>query len=165
MLTLERLREVLLYNPDDGVFTRRIRVARRSREGEVAGYVNSNGYVCLSIDGKTYKAHRLAWMYVHGSFPARHIDHIDGDRTNNRIGNLRDVSRSTNMQNQRRPHESTLTGVLGVTMDRREGCKRPYQAQIVVGGKRRHIGCFDSKEAAHQAYLVAKRRLHDGCTI
>jgi hypothetical protein len=127
-----------------------------------AGCTRSDKYVTIKVDAKRYLAHRLAWLYVHGEWPSRHLDHIDGDPSNNRIANLRDVSRSINMQNQLRARGDSLTGLLGVCKDTR---KPWFYARITVHGKQINLGCFRTADAAHEAYLTAKRRLHEGCTL
>lgn len=164
-ITADRLRELLDYDRATGVFTRRVSTARRMKVGEAAGTVNSAGYVCIMLDKVTYKAHRLAWLYVNGEWPKQMIDHIDGDKANNRIENLRDVPRRINGENQKKAHKTNPNRLLGVTRDNREGVKRPFMAQIVVRGVHKTIGTFETAEAAHIAYLQKKREHHEGCTI
>jgi ribosome biogenesis SPOUT family RNA methylase Rps3 len=96
-------------------------------------------------------------------WPKHTIDHINGVRTDNRIGNLRDVTQQKNSENMRRPQKRTISGFLGVHVQRRKTVR--YLAQIVTDGKLRHLGSYDTAEDAHAAYLEAKRRLHEGCTI
>lgn len=113
MITAERLRQELSYDHHTGNFVRLVTRAQ-SRAGQVAGYVNkTTGYVLIDVCGKTYAAHRLAWLYVHGEWPKQSIDHINRDRADNRLGNLRDVSTSQNMRNVglRRSNTSGVTGV------------------------------------------------------
>lgn len=126
------------------------------------GAKNNNGYIVLFIGGKDVYAHRFAWAYYYGELPTGFIDHINGDRADNRICNLRDVSHSQNMQNQRHPLSNNKTGFLGVSFHR---STNKYQAQIKAGGKRIHLGTFLIPEDAHKAYVTAKRELHAGCTI
>ncbi|MDE1139960.1 MAG: HNH endonuclease [Paraburkholderia tropica] len=160
-LTAERLRELLWYNPETGVFTWRVRPGRKMRIGQEAGSMTANGYVQIKVDKRRYLAHRLAWLHVHGEWPIDDIDHINGVRTDNRIENLRDVTGHVNMQNLKKATAQNKTAkMLGVTMSRDR-----YQAQIKVDGKYKYLGVFESAEAAHEAYLVAKRELHPGCTI
>lgn len=160
-LTAERLREVLNYNPQTGIFTRLVRTAQRVQVGDTAGCKAQRGCLLIMIDCRLYQAHRLVWLYVHGVWPTNHIDHLDGNPANNRIENLRDVSHSVNMQNIRKAKSSNKsTGMLG---SYRIG--KRFQAKIVIDGKVRHIGMFDTPELAHAAYLAAKRLHHHGCTI
>lgn len=107
-------------------------------------------------------AHRVAWAFVTGVWPGDQIDHIDGDKTNNRFANLRDVSQTVNMQNQRRPYSNNKIGLAGVYRHKANG--RIY-SQIRVSKKLVHLGYFDTPEQASEAFLKAKRELHPGCTI
>lgn len=161
MLTQARLHELLSYDPETGVFTRKIKVGNMPA-GSIAGGIRKDGYLQISVDYVRILTHRLAWLYVHGSFPAGDIDHIDGNRQNNAISNLRDVDRATNLQNLKRPKRTNKsTGFLGVT---RLGDDR-FMAQITVNKAYRYIGTFSTPEAASEAYLTEKRRVHTGCTI
>lgn len=165
-LTAARLREVLHYEPLTGVFTRRIDVvgahgAVRFRAGEVAGCADARGYRKIGIAQCRYQAHRLAWLYMTGSWPAKNIDHIDGDGLNNRFANLRDVAQGVNVQNRQRVSARNATGLLGAYRS-----KLGYTtAKIVADGRRIYLGSFATAEEAHAAYLEAKRKLHEGCTI
>lgn len=159
-LTHARLLELLHYHPGVGIFTNRITRHWSAQAGEIAGNVNALGYISIGIDGKPFLAHRLAWLYVHGVWPAGVIDHIDGDPGNNRIANLRDVSRKMNQQNMREAMKSSGTGLLGAY---RNG--KRFKSSIQVDGRLRHIGHFATAEEAHAAYLEAKRKHHEGCTI
>jgi hypothetical protein len=155
----ETLRGLLDYDPDTGIFRWRVQLSNRVKVGAVAGSVNNEGYIHIKIDGTLFKAHRLAWLHFHGVMPTHHIDHINGNRADNRIANLRDVSRSMNLQNQTRPRTDNTSGYLGVSLDKR--VKR-WRALIMVNGRKQHIGLFDTPEAAHAAYLAAKLQLHPG---
>ena len=160
-LTAERLREVLDYDPETGVFVWRIRTSNCVKVGDVAGGLRLDGYFAIGLDGRTYLAHRLAWLWVHGHWPQYGIDHIDGDVENNRITNLRDVDQSTNMQNVKKACVNNKTsGLLGS-----HPSGKKWRAQITVGGKIHYLGTFDTQELAYAAYLGAKRLFHSGCTI
>mgnify|MGYP001076453336 CR=1 FL=1 len=151
----DELREKFAYDPTTGVFIRR-------STGKVAGHRKNNGYLHFHFAGKKRGAHRLAWLYVHGSWPEHDVDHINGIRSDNRICNLRDVSRSVNLQNQRRPaSHNKSTGVLGVY--RHVGGR--FMSRICVNQRGTYLGLFDTIEAAQAAYLEAKHRLHPGSTI
>ena len=118
-LTAERLREVLDYGPDTGVFTWKIRTNSRVKVGDVAGALRPDGYIQISIDGRLHRAHRLAWLYVTGESPPDQIDHINGVRDDNRIANLRLATSAENKQNLRRAKSRNKTGFLGVCTPRK----------------------------------------------
>lgn len=158
-LTHERLRELLHYDPDLGWFMRKVGRCRW-REGEVAGALNEDGYVVIKLDDVQHAAHRLAWLYMTGSWPSQHIDHIDGQRSNNAFINLRDVTKSINAQNMRKARIDSTSGFLGASRH-----KKGWQAQLQVGGVLHYLGFYGTAEAAHAAYVAAKRRLHAGSTI
>ena len=158
-LTAERLRELLAYDLETGVFTWRVRKAQHIKAGSVAGYT-TRGYVAIMIDGYSFRAHRLAWLYVNGVFPTAEIDHVNGMKADNRIVNLRSVGRSENLQNQARARSDNRSGYLGV-----KSHQGNFQARITIDGKSRHIGTFATPEEAHAAYVNAKRQLHPFGTL
>jgi len=162
----ERVRELLNYDPETGIFTRKIRTAQRHKIGDRADFLvtsgNSEGYCRVSFDSKRYLAHRVVWLYVHGKWPELDIDHINGNKSDNRLANLREVDRSTNLQNMRHARKDNRSGFLGVTTII-QGKK--WRATVHMNGKGIHVGVYHSPEEAHQAYLVAKRQIHEGCTI
>lgn len=159
-LTAQRLRELLHYDPETGIFTaQEIRTGRKNRSGEI-GSVNRNGYRVMHVIGQRYRTHRLAWLYMTGEWPKSQIDHIDGDRLNNKWGNLRDVPRSINLQNLHAAQVNNKIGLLGVSK-----VNQKWLARIFVDGKATRLGRFETPEQAHQAYLNAKRALHMGCSI
>lgn len=163
IVSAEEIRQAFLYDPDTGDFIRRERTASRAPAGVVVGNNNSGGYLQIRYNSMRFLAHRLAWMYVTGEWPVRVIDHINGNREDNRFKNLRDVSQQTNSENLRLPQGRTTSRLLGVHIQRRKTVR--YLAQIVTSGKLKHLGSFDTPEEAHAAYIEAKRRLHLGCTI
>jgi hypothetical protein len=151
----------LSYDPATGVF--RWKVGRPgTSHGAVAGSRKVSGYLSIGLGGKEYLAHRLAWWFATGAWPTGQIDHINGDRADNLISNLRDVSPQVNQQNRSKAQKNTRAGLLGVTWHSRN---RKFQALIRVNGKQRFLGQFDTAEQAHAAYIEAKRQLHTGCTI
>ena len=159
-LTAERLRELLHYEPETGAFTWR-RDAGTARAGRVAGTMDK-GYVRIGIDGDIHKAHRLAFLYVNGRWPLGEVDHLDGARSNNAWPNLRDVSRTVNQQNQRKAHRRGGSGLLGVSLHKATG---KWRARVWVGDGNKSLGLFDTRDAAHEAYIHAKREFHKGCTL
>lgn len=164
MITQEELKNELLYDECTGVFTRNKKTrGKKSNVGNVAGCLDKDGYIRIKVLGKPYQAHRLAWLYIYGSFPEKYIDHINGQRNDNRISNLRDVDMATNIQNLKKSMSSNKTsGFLGVCFDKRR-CL--FTAQIQNRGKKIVIGYYQTAQEAHQAYLIKKREIHQGCTI
>lgn len=158
-LTAQRLRELLHYDPETGVFIWRNSARGRMRAGNIAGCV-SDGYRVIRINNQSFRGHRLAWLHERGAWPAFDIDHINGDRGDNRIANLRLSIGSINQENIR--SYKGAVGLLGVTFHRVTG---KFQASLSVSRKRLHIGLFETAEEAHAAYLTAKREMHVGCTI
>lgn len=159
-LTAERLRELLHYDPETGVWTWLVRTSYRIKVGDPVGTDNGHGYIRTSIDGNRYLLHRLAWLWTTGEWPTSMIDHVNGVRNDNRWVNLRLVSNAENGQNRRTARGGGRSGLLGVSPHQGK-----YTSQIHVAGRKIHIGVFDTPEQAHEAYLAAKRRLHPGCTI
>lgn len=162
-LTAERLRELLHYNPETGVFTWLVH-RQRHRAGDVAGSKHSMGYIEMGVCGSSYLAHRLAWLYMTGAWPAGDVDHKNGQRSDNRFDNLRDVSKSVNLQNRQSAPSNSLSGLLGVS--RSAARKERWTARIQgLNGRPIHLGSFDTPQEAHHAYLEMKRSMHEGCTI
>jgi hypothetical protein len=142
-LTADRLREVLDYDPETGVF--RWKVSACGLAGQEAGSTNGLGYLRIRVDGKRYVASRLAWLYVHGRWPSDRIDHRDRQRARNPIENLRESTRVQNKANQTR-RKDNLTGFKGV---HKVGAR--YQARF--GPKAKHLGLFATPEEAHARYV------------
>lgn len=130
--------------------------------GDEAGSDDRHGYRKLCFRKRMFLVHRVVFLLANGRWPIGQIDHINGNRKDNRIENLRDATHSLNMQNQRKAMSSNhSSGLLGVTLHK---CGK-WQALIKTNGKSRYIGLFPTPEEAHAAYILAKRELHDGCTI
>lgn len=159
-LTADRLRELVAYDPDTGVFTRRKVMGKTSRVGDVIGSINKQGRLEISVSGKIHFAHRLAWLYMTGDWPKYTIDHIDGDPINNRFANLRDVPHSVNTENVRAPRSNSRSGILGVAKRHHK-----WRSAIVVKGKYIFLGSFATQEEASDAYVKAKRLYHTGNTL
>lgn len=154
-VTQKELKSVLSYDPEAGVFTWIARVGNRVKIGDVAGYSDPGGYRQISIRGKLYLEHRLAWLYVHGEWPKQFIDHINGIKYDNRLANLREATGSENQQNQMRPSTNNKLGILGVSAR-----DRKFQAEITINRKKKYLGLFTTPEQAHAAYLAAKATMH-----
>lgn len=161
-LTIERLKYWLRYDRNSGLFIRRRDVPQsRFKKGDIAGTTNKRGYVIIKIDGRLYKAHRLAWFYVYGVWPTKNIDHEDGNTSNNRIRNLRDACQAINNHNRRGANKNNASGLLGVRRTKRD----TFVAGICVDGRYIYLGTHKQADKAHAAYLSAKRELHAGNTL
>lgn len=160
LLTAQKLRELLHYDPLTGKFTRLVRTSNRINIGDEAGSFNAKGYRQIYLGGLNYRANRLAWLYMTGEWPVNVVDHINGNRSDDRWSNLRDVPSFVNQQNYKGARKDSKTGLLGVTFT-----KGRYTARIRVAGKYLSIGSFPTPELAHSAYLEMKRKVHEGCTI
>ena len=159
--TAERLRELFDYAPETGLLIRRIRTANRTNPGDVVGAPSGNGYLKVTIDGdKGHYVHRVIWCHVTGAWPNHNIDHIDGDQSNNRFENLRDVKQRANVENIQRAKKHNKIGILGVRFT-----KNRYEARITVDREQIYIGRFDSAQEAHEAYVAKKRELHAGTKL
>jgi hypothetical protein len=134
-LTQERLKELLDYNPDTGVFTRKVRQSGNAKEGAIAGS-NTTGYIRIGVDGPEYAAHRLAFLWMEGYFPENEVDHIDRNPSNNRWNNLREVSHQCNVRNVGIRKDNT-SGIPGVGWDSKGACWRAY---IKLSKKLKHLG-------------------------
>lgn len=163
ILTQQELKEFLHYDPETGIFTWKIFSNSRVKIGDTAGHLDKvKGYVRIKINGKSYLAHRLAWLYVTGAMPKVLIDHENGIKHDNWFNNLRQATYGQNLQNQNKPQRGNKSGYLGVSFDKRRG---KYAAQIKANGEQKFIGYFTTPKLAHEAYLVEKRKYHIFCTI
>lgn len=162
MVTVDRLRELLRYDHESGYFIWLVANSRRVRVGARAGYSGRQGRISIGIDGVVYAAARMAWLYMTGELPSGEIDHINATPSDDRWINLRDVPHTMNQQNRRCAQANNKTGLLGVCFDKNKG---KFMAQIKAHSRRKFIGYFDTPNAAHAAYVEAKRMHHDGCTL
>lgn len=161
MVDQNDVKEFLSYEPSTGVFIW-VKGYRNRNVGKIAGFIDYEGYRQITFKGRIWRAHHLAWLYMFGSLPASSIDHIDGDRSNNSIANLREVTFAGNSQNQRIAHKDSKFGKLGVD---KLTHRKLFRARIQCEGKRITLGYFKTPEEAHQTYLMAKRAFHETCTI
>ena len=155
MLTQDELKSVLSYNQDTGVFTY-LKTRGPKKSGSIAGSIDPEGYVRIKIFGKSHRAHRLAYLYVHGSLPENEVDHKNGLRADNRWPNIRKATKSENRQNLIAKSKNA-SGYLGVFPDTKS---KKWIAVIVSSGDRKYLGSFDSPKKAHSVYVKAKSELH-----
>lgn len=151
-LTAERLREVLRYDPETGVFTKRFKEGKWPTGHVVGSYDAHIGYVRMVVDGGYYLAHRLAWLYVHGEWPKEQIDHRNQNGQDNRIANLREATNALNCQN-RGVRVDTPHGHKGVYWNKR---LNKWVASAQIAGKQKHLGVYSDKEEAVQARRAAE---------
>ena len=144
--TSERLKQLLVYDPNTGLFHWRVNRRGRARAGDEAGTLVPTGYVSIEIDQKSVRAHRLAWLYVYGKMPpaGRDLDHINPDRADNRIANLRLATRPQNLHNAKL-HARNKTGVTGVQWIQKHS---RWRAFIQINGKQTYLGSFLTKQEA-----------------
>jgi len=153
-LTQQRLKEVLDYDPETGVFIWKASTSGREVVGSVAGAPNWAGYWRIGMDSHRYKAHRLAFLWMEGHFPDADVDHINGNRSDNRWQNLRPASRTINMQNTKRylNNKSDFTGIAF------EAKTKKWRAEIKANGKQRYLGVYDKFWQALATRKIAERK-------
>jgi hypothetical protein len=152
------LKEILHYDPETGIFQWLVKKSRRTSIGSVAGTI-THGYLSIKIDGKIYLNHRLAWLYVHSTWPQYEIDHIDGDKLNNRLENLRDATHKQNTENQKLL-PSNKSGHRGVSWSQKG---KKWRAYLKNNGKTIHLGYYEKLEDAALAAREAREKIftHD----
>jgi len=155
-LTQERLKELLHYEPETGIFYwKQIQGKNKKKVGDVAG-TPLNGYITIGIGGTIYLSHRLAWLYIHGYFTENQIDHINRNRADNRICNLREVSRSCNRRNSGNP-KNNVSGVKGVCWHKQSNL---WRSRITHQGKKYNLGLYVLFDEAVCARLAAEQCLN-----
>lgn len=153
LIIASELRSILHYDPVTGIFRWAMDRSQTFRKGMVAGGVNPFGYRLIKIDGRSYMEHRLAWLWMTGSWPEHQIDHSNMVKSDNRWANLREATKSQNLANTR--PRSNKTGLRGVTVDR----YGKWISQIQFNKKKICIGLFDTPEEAHAAYVKKQKEL------
>lgn len=146
-MTQEYLKSILDYDKETGIFRWKKKVCCKVVVGKIAGYKEKRGYTVMKVDKKQYRAHRLAYLYVYGKLPNNHIDHINQDKTDDRICNLRDVSQKENNRNVG-IQKNNASGVTGVWWNKR---KNRWIAEIKVNYKKIHLGSFKDIQKAKKA--------------
>lgn len=155
MITQEFLKEVLNYNQYTGEFRWAKDIGKNVKAGVLAG-TDHYGYIAIIIRKKKYRAHRLAFLYMTGSFPVNQVDHINRNRSDNRWINLRDVTQEINMRNCNLSKANT-SGFAGVSFHKGTG---KFMAKIKVNNKAKYLGYFENAQEAYSAYLKAKSIYH-----
>jgi hypothetical protein len=155
-LTQERLKELLHYDPETGLFTR-LKMAQGSprKIGDVAGNL-SQGYIRIGVDGVSYRAHRLVWLYMYGYWPTKSIDHINRIKDDNRFVNLREASRSQNAQNVGLKKTNT-SGYKGISWETR---RKKWVVQLRLNIKPIFLGYYDDIDEAIARYKEAQKIYH-----
>ena len=157
IISQDELKALLHYDPDTGVFTWKVNRKGGVKAGDITGYEARNGYIQIGVNSKVYLAHRLAWLYVNGIWPECDIDHINGQRFDNKIINLRLATRTENNQN-RTAKSNNKSRYLGVYWHK---AAQKWAAEIKLSGKKVYLGLFTTPELAHEAYVQAKALLHE----
>lgn len=158
-LTVERLRSLASYNPATGEFVWIVGRNGAAAGSPVGGRHRVKGYGEAMIDGVGYATHRLAWFCHYGTWPTGVIDHINGNRDDNRISNMRDVSVAVNNWNRTTSKHARSNGLIGAHFNKR---RQKWLAMIGVNYRQFYLGTFDTEQEAHAAYLAAKHKLHQG---
>ena len=143
-ITAEYLRSILHYDPATGIFTRKIGSANQVKVGDATGSQNGKGYLNIKLQSRPFQAHRLAWLYVYGEWPEDQLDHINRNRSDNRISNLREVTNKQNHQNASKRSDNT-SGHPGVSWYKQ---RSEWRAQITHNYKHIHLGYFNTIEEA-----------------
>ena len=156
IITLDELHEILSYEPSTGLFRWTKWINGRPPIGTVAGFSTKNGYWAITLFQRRYYAHRLAWFYIHGTWPSNLLDHIDGNKLNNRLCNLREADVSQNSANSKKRCTNT-TGYKGVFLDKRDNV---YYARTKHRGEYINFGWFKDPYEAHLAYIAGVKAIH-----
>ncbi len=151
-VSLDRLKELLDYDPETGIFRWKIRTSNKVQVGDIAGSVDNKGYTKICIGGHRYPASALAWLYMHGELAM--CDHEDNNPGNDAIANLR---KATYSQNNHRKYTYNPLGHVGVRF--RSG---RYHAHIRIDGRITRVGSYDTVEEAAQAYKEAATKHFGG---
>lgn len=154
-LSVKDAAALLGYSPEHGTFEW-LTVRRGAKSSRGIGTVDRGGYLRIGLLGKRHLAHRLAWLLTHGEWPNGEIDHINGDKLDNRLANLRLVTTTQNQQNRK----VMATNPIGLKGAHRVNATGKWRSTVIAGGKTHYLGTFDTAEEAHAAYTEAAGRLH-----
>lgn len=149
-MKIERLKELLSYNPETGIITWNTFRNNQVNAGDIAGYVHVKGYICIEVEHSEYKAHIIAWALYYGIWPVSLIDHKDRDKSNNRITNLREATKQQNCTNTKL-YKNNRSGHRGVAFDKKSGKWRAY---IRVNKKIKHLGFYKTAEEAGKVWAA-----------
>jgi hypothetical protein len=153
---LELVKQLLDYDPQIGGFCWKHNRGKKGCMGKPAGY-SHKGYISIEIDGKEYRAHRLAWLICTGEDPAdKQIDHVNGNKSDNRFANLRLATNSQNACNRTVSARNT-SGFKGVSFSSKQ---QAWKADVRINGVTKHLGYYPTPELAHMAYCKAAAELH-----
>jgi hypothetical protein len=155
-IDLQELKRLFHYDPNTGLFSRLVKISNQD-VGSIAGTKGSRGHIQIHINYRKHQAHRLAWLYVTGIWPTQHLDHVNGDRTDNRICNLRIASARMNACNREAHREGKLFGC-SFAHDRNK-----WRAYISVNGKILNLGQYNTEQEAHARYLIEREKLEQEC--
>lgn len=153
----ELVSAALEYNPDTGIFKRKVGTSHNAPKGAIAGCKTPMGYIIIGVGNKSFLAHRLAWLLMTGNWPKKNIDHINRNKSDNRWINLRVASYLENIQNTEALRINNKHGLPGVKWAEKE---KVWRAKITVNSKTINLGRFKTKEEASKAYLDARASLH-----
>jgi HNH endonuclease/AP2 domain len=157
MLTQEYLKEIFNHHSETGLFSWKIKIAKKTKIGKIAGYPDKNtGYWVVRINKKRYQIHRLVWLWYYGAWPIGDLDHIDQDKLNNVITNLREANESQNNANRNKQINNS-SGYKGVIWDKNAN---KWRAQIKMNNKYKYLGLFGILKLATLAYNEAAKELH-----
>ncbi|MGJ0580565.1 HNH endonuclease [Xenorhabdus bovienii] len=156
MISWQKLKSILTYDRNTGIFRWNLALSNRIKAGAMAGYLNDLGYIRIMINGKNYAAHRLAWIYEYGYSPDNFIDHINGDKKDNRIVNLREATPYQNMHNLKTP-KTNKSGIKGVYWHKRDN---KWAVQIQINGKKISLGYFRCINDAKKTIMDAREKYH-----
>jgi hypothetical protein len=153
LISHQRAIELLEYNQESGKLFWKADRKGHLLKGKEAGSVNANGYIVIKVEQRHYPAHRLAWFIVHGIWPEQDVDHIDGKKTNNKLTNLRAVTRSVNLLNAVKEQGRSNTGIRNISFYKK---KQKYYVRIQHEGKMLYSKTFSSLDAASKAAEKAR---------